>query len=73
MVNVLRAREVRQLPEMAKVTVNSRDKYGYPTRTLCFVHHLPNGDTVLQNMSPYCDGYIQIVKRKGVVYTVEEE
>ena len=67
----LTAAEVRKLPESSKVTIHGRDQHGYPTRTLCFVHELPNGKKVLQPMGPFCEGFIEIVQRKGVVYTVE--
>lgn len=68
---VLLAREVRKLPEMSKVTIHSRDKYGHATRLLCFVHELQNGKKVLQSAGLYSDGFIEIVQRRGVVYTVE--
>ncbi len=71
MIDVLRARDVRKLPELSKVTINKRDQRGYPTRTLCFVHELPNGKKVLQPIGLFCEGFIEIVQRKGVVYTVE--
>ena len=67
----LTAREVRDLPEFAKVTVHGTDRHGYPTRTLCFVHTLPNGRKVLQPVGAFCDGFIDI--RKGKRYTMEVE
>ena len=65
------AREVRNLPEFAKVTVHGTDRHGYPTRQLCFVHELPNGRKVLQPVGAYCEGFVDI--RKGKRYTVAEE
>lgn len=65
----LTAREVRNLPEMSKVTVHGRDKYGYPTRMLCFVHTVPGGKRVLRPIALFADGFIEI--RKGVRYTME--
>lgn len=65
------AGEVRRLPEMARVTIHGTDRYGYPTRRLCFVHELPNGRKVLQPMGVFCEGFIEIRKRD--VYTVEVE
>jgi len=67
----LTAREVRDLPEFAKVTVHGTDRHGYPTRTLCFVHELPNGKKVLHPVGAFCDGFIDI--RKGKRYTMEVE
>ena len=67
----LTAREVRDLPEFAKVTVHGTDRHGYPTRTLCFVHTLPNGRKVLQPVGAFCEGFIDI--RKGKRYTMEVE
>lgn len=67
----LTAREVRDLPEFAKVTIHGTDRHGYPTRTLCFVHALPNGRKVLQPVGAFCDGFIDI--RKGKRYTMEVE
>ncbi len=63
------AKEVRKLPEMAKVTVHGKDRYGYPTRRLCFVHTLPNGGRVLHLIGLFAEGFIPIRKRD--VYTVE--
>lgn len=65
----LSAAEVRRLPEMTKVYVHGRDRYGYPTRMLCFVHRLPNGRTVLQPMGLFAEGFVEI--RKGTRYTGE--
>lgn len=65
----LNAPEVRRLPEMTKVYVHGRDRYGYPTRSLCFVHRLPNGRTVLQPMGLFAEGFVEI--RKGTRYTGE--
>lgn len=67
----LTAREVRDLPEFAKVTIHGTDRHGYPTRTLCFVHALPNGRKVLQPISLFCEGFIEIRKRDR--YTLEDE
>ena len=67
----LTAREVRRLPEYAKVTIHGRDRRGYPTRTLCFVHTLPDGGKVLHPIGMFCQGYIEI--RKGDTYTTVEE
>ncbi|MBQ6373071.1 MAG: hypothetical protein IJJ45_01145 [Clostridia bacterium] len=67
----LTAREVRRLPEFAKVTIHGRDRRGYPTRTLCFVHALPGGKKVLQPIGLFCNGFIEI--RKGDKYTTTEE
>lgn len=69
----LTARRVRDLPEYAKVTIHGTDRYGYPTRTLCFVHELPNGKKVLQPMGLFCEGFIEIRDRKGQKYTMEVE
>ena len=67
----LSAREVRRLPEFAKVTIHGRDRRGYPTRKLCFVHTLPGGRKVLHPIGLFCEGFIEI--RKGNTYTTMEE
>jgi len=67
----LTAAEVRKLPESSKVTIHGRDRHGYPTRTLCFVHELPNGRKVLHPMGLFCEGFIEI--RKQTKYTMEVE
>ena len=67
----LSARQVRNLPDFAKVTVHGTDRHGYPTRQLCFVHTLPNGRKVLQPVGAFCEGFVDI--RKGKKYTVEVE
>ena len=67
----LTAAEVRKLPEFSKVTIHGRDRHGYPTRTLCFVHELPNGRKVLHPMGLFCEGFIEIRKRD--MYTMEVE
>ena len=67
----LSAREVRNLPDFAKVTVHGTDRHGYPTRLLCFVHTLPNGRKVLQPVGAFCEGFVDI--RKGKRYTMEVE
>ena len=65
----LSAAEVRKLPEFAKVTIHGIDRYGYPTRRLCFVHRLPNGRTVLHPIGLFAEGFVEI--RKGTRYTGE--
>lgn len=65
----LSAAKVRRLPEMTRVYVHGRDRYGYPTRTLCFVHRLPNGRTVLHPIGMFVEGFVEI--RRGTRYTVE--
>jgi hypothetical protein len=67
----LTAAEVRKLPEFSKVTIHGRDKHGYPTRTLCFVHELPNGRKVLHPMGLLSEGFVEI--RKRTKYTMEVE
>lgn len=64
------AAEVRKLPEFSKVTIHGRNRHGYPTRTLCFVHSLPNGKKVLHPMGLFCEGFIEIRKRDK--YTIED-
>ena len=65
----LTAKEVRKLPEFAKVTIHGRDRHGYPTRTLCFVHELPTGMKVLHPIGHFYEGYLEIRKRDK--YTME--
>lgn len=67
----LTVKEVRNLPEFAKVTVHGMDRHGYPTRLLCFIHTLPNGRKVLHPIALFAEGFIEI--RKGVHYTMEVE
>lgn len=68
----LTAAEVRKLPELSKVTIHGRDRHGYPTRTLCFVHELPNGRKMLQPIGLFCEGFIEIRKRDRYTMEVEE-
>lgn len=68
----LTAAQVRKLPEFAKVTIHGRDRHGYPTRTLCFVHELPNGKKVLHPIALFCNGFIEIRKRDRYTMEVEE-
>ena len=51
--------------------MHGKDRYGYPTRRLCFVHTLPNGGRVLHPIGMFAEGFIPIRKRD--VYTVEVE
>ena len=67
----LSARQVRNLPDFAKVTVHGSDPQGRPTRRLCFVHTLPNGRKVLQPVGKFCEGFVDI--RRGKKYTMAEE
>ena len=65
-------REVRNMPEFAKVTLHGTDRYGYPTRMLCFVHELPNCRKVLQPVGAFAEGFLPIRLNRGQYFTVEE-
>ena len=63
------AREVRQLPEGTKVVLHGTDRYGNPTTRTLHVHRTMSGGVVLQDLSPYSEGWVPV--RAGRRYTVD--